>query len=295
MSKTLLTALLLVLLSNNIQAQYFEVGIVLGAANYFGDVQNGEIKTSEYHPTIGMRGRYNLSKHLSVGGHLLQGRISGADRNATRVVDQERNLSFRSDIIEVGLTGELYLSAFNIPADKRSAPYLFGGVSVFHFQPKTLYNGDWINLRPIGTEGQGRADYEAPYSLVSVAVPFGLGLKFALNNRMNISLSLGLRYTFTDYLDDVSGLYPNIALLRETDPRAADLSFRTSERFGNLLPNPVGMPRGDASNNDWYFIGGLTISFNLTNKYGLDFDQRYAPFKKGGKYVPKPKEVDVFE
>ena len=62
----------------------------------------------------------------------------------------------------------------------------------------------------------------------------------------------------------------------------------------NVDLNPVGMPRGNATNNDWYFIGGVTISFNLTDKYGLDFDEKYDVFKEGFEPVEQTEKPDIF-
>ena len=295
MGKALITILLSTLLFGTTQAQYFETGIILGAASYFGDLQNGEMESSEYNPALGAFVRYNLTKNFSVSGHLLQTRVSGDDDNSTLITNQRRNLSFRSDVYELGLVGEFNLVPFNIPAGKKASPYIFAGISGFYFNPQAQYRGEWIDLQPIGTEGQGRETYGERYGLINAAIPFGAGFRFAVSNRVNIALSFGVRYTFTDYLDDVSGVYPDLALLRETDPLAAALSFRESEKSENVNLNPVGMPRGNAANNDWYFIGGLTISFNLTDKYGLDFDEKYDVFKEG--YVPEEKqeEPDIFD
>jgi len=295
MGKALITILLSTLLFGTIKAQYCETGITLGAASYFGDLQNGKMESSEYNPALGAFARYNLGKYFSISGHLLQTRVSGDDDNSTLIVNQRRNLSFRSDVYEVGFVGEINLVPFNISAGKKASPYIFAGISGFYFNPQAEYRGEWIDLQPIGTEGQGRASYGKKYSLLNAAIPFGVGFKFAVSNRVNIGLSFGVRYTFTDYLDDVSGLYPDIDQLLINDPLAAALSFREGEKLENVDLNPVGTPRGNAANNDWYFVGGLTISFNLTDKYGLDFNKKYDVFKEGFEPVEKQEEPDIFD
>lgn len=296
MSKTFITILLSLGLLGSLNAQYFETGVLLGAANYFGDLQNEKIESSEYNPALGAFVRYNLTKHFSLEGHLLQTRVSGSDENSTLITDQRRNLSFRSDIYEVGVLGEFNVVPFNIPAGKRASPYIFAGISGFYFNPQAQYRGDWIDLQPIGTEGQGRADYSdlKKYSLVSFSIPFGLGFKFAVSDRVNVGVKFGVRKTFTDYLDDVSGVYPDIERLREEDSLAAALSFREPESLENVTGNPVGLPRGNSANDDWYFLGGLTISFNLTDSYGLDFDPKYDIFKEGAEEVQPEEAPDIF-
>lgn len=291
MRKFIKTILLSLLLPLVVQAQYLETGIFLGAANYFGDLQAGKMESSEYNPALGAFVQYNFSKRFSVAGQFVQMRVSGADENATLIADQRRNLSFRSDIYELGIIGKLNLVSFNIPAGQKASPYLFGGVAGFYFNPQAQFQGDWYALQPIGTEGQGDPGGGEKYSLLSLSIPFGVGFKFAVNDRLNIGIELGLRKTFTDYLDDVSGLYPDLDRLRETDPLAASLSFRQPEGLENIAMNPGGTPRGDASTTDWYFIGGITISINLADHYGLDFDPKYEIFKEEILEPEKAKEA----
>ena len=71
-------------------------------------------------------------------------------------------------------------------------------------------------------------------------------------------------YKRQDYLDDVSALYPDLQILGEENGETAmTLSYRTPEYDENLAIDPTGMERGDASNKDWYFFGGLTVSVNI--------------------------------
>jgi hypothetical protein len=45
-----------------------------------------------------------------------------------------------------------------------------------------------------------------------VAIPFGIGAKMNVSKKVGIGLEWGPRKTFTDYLDDVSGTYPDVSL-----------------------------------------------------------------------------------
>jgi len=74
--------------------------------------------------------------------------------------------------------------------------------------------GKWVKLRPLGTEGQYStldptdANYGIkPYKVAQIAIPFGIGIRLKLNQVMDFSAEWGFRYTFTDYLDDVSRNY----------------------------------------------------------------------------------------
>ncbi|MEC8968226.1 MAG: hypothetical protein VX756_03685, partial [Bacteroidota bacterium] len=106
-----------------------------------------------------------------------------------------------------------------------------------------------------------------PYSLSQISIPFGIGAKLNLSNRVAISLEYGMRKTFTDFLDDVSGLYPNQALLvQETGTGlSAELSDRSVNPDGINNSN-YGLQRGNPNNNDWYAFSGFIVTFSLVKK-----------------------------
>ncbi len=99
----------------------------------------------------------------------------------------------------------------------RFAPYLFGGVGFFHFNPRAKYNNEWVNLRNIGTEGQGLPQYpnRKKYFPVQVAIPLGIGIKYNYTRQISFSFEYGYRLTFTDYIDDVSKTYPDAKFFEE--------------------------------------------------------------------------------
>ncbi len=83
------------------------------------------------------------------------------------------------------------------------------GIGIFTFNPEARFGGDeWIDLQPLGTEGQWLADpenrYPEPYELTQFNIPFGGGLRFRLSRRWDMEVEIGWRKTFTDYLDDVA-------------------------------------------------------------------------------------------
>jgi hypothetical protein len=88
-------------------------------------------------------------------------------------------------------------------------PYFFGGLAVFRFNPYAFdENGEKVFLKPLSTEGQGLDGYNTkPYGLTQFALPAGFGLKYAFDDRVRLGFEVGLRKTFTDYLDDVSTNY----------------------------------------------------------------------------------------
>lgn len=260
--------IILVALPMAVQAQYFEVGAMLGASNYMGDLSNNSstVYLQETKPAAGVFVRYNTYNWLTLKLGFNYAMIAGTDANSATESIRSRNLSFRSNLYEFGLSAE-----FNIPGYQPYAytqpfsPYLFGGIALTNFNPQAEFNGEWYELQPLGTEGQGIPNYDNPYSKTVFSIPFGIGFKYAFNDLINIGLEFGARKTFTDYLDDVGGSYADYnALAAGNGELAAALANRTGEYLGTEpVQVPGGTQRGDNTASDWYFIAGLTISYNF--------------------------------
>ena len=285
------TLILFMILPRVSQAQRHEIGVMLGGNYYLGDLVSNHFM-GEIGYSFGMLYRYDFNDRISfrAAGHY--GRIHGDSKDNKKSL-QYKNLSFFSPLLDIEAGIEINFLEFS-PASKnhRFTPFVFGGVSVFRFNPQTEYMGEVYELQPLGTEGQGTTAYpdRTPYKLMSWAIPFGGGFKWAVTKRLNISLEWGMRMTFTDYLDDISTTYPDIALLSaESSPLAAVLSVRQYEQVAkdmglnlqmgangqplikedydtyrdNFLINASGGQRGNSEDNDWYSIFGLTFTFKI--------------------------------
>lgn len=266
--------------SIHLNAQWYELGLMVGGSNYIGDISPEGMAPEEYNLSFGIHGRYNYNKFVSFKAFFNKAKITGDDRNNSYLDGlRQRNLSFRSNILELGIVNEFNLTPYHPRDDKGTVPYVFLGVSGFYYNPQAEFKGSWYDLRPLGTEGQGnlRKNSKA-YNSIGFAVPFGFGFKWNITQQVNLGAEFGMRLAVTDYLDDVSGAYPDIDELRSTDPLAATLSFRTPEFTVDEMENPQGNLRGNPDTNDWYFIGGITLSINLTDKYGMEWEERYKQF-----------------
>lgn len=263
--------LALLLLPFGLMAQHFEAGILIGASNYLGDLSNNSssVYLKETKPAFGALVKYNFNHlfALRLGGNYTW--VAGRDANVKNDdFVRNRNLSFRSSITEFSLIGE-----FNIPGYEAYglnlpfSAFVFGGISYFKYSPRTRFEGNWVDLQPLGTEGQGGvAGRGGKYSLNEFAIPFGVGVKYALSDKINLGLELGARRTFTDFLDDVSGTYVSYPeLLAANGQMAANLGNRTGELVGNGEPVilETGVQRGDTTGQDWYFILGVTATYNF--------------------------------
>jgi len=273
-------------ISVNLSSQYTEVGIFAGVSNYSGDLTPRNLEVSAYAPSFGVFGRYNFNGHFAGKVHFYKGLLQGSDINSqVSKGNRQRNLSFQSDVYELGAQFEFNFLDFKVSVkDHITTPYVFAGISGFYFNPQAEINGQWFDLQPLSTEGQGLEGSDTqPYKKVSIAIPMGLGVKFNLNHLTNIGLELGMRRTFTDYIDDVSTTYPDLDLLaKEMGDFAAALSYRTLEYDADAPVNPQGTTRGSSASKDWYFFGGFTFSINIGKANG---------FKKGQKRPSSRKRI----
>ncbi|MEM8907340.1 MAG: DUF6089 family protein [Bacteroidota bacterium] len=256
-----------------LSAQHLEVGLMIGASNYEGDLSPSSVmdKLGNTRPAIGGFARLNFNNYLAAkfSANFASIRADDADAGGTQA---GRNLDFKSNILEFALTGEFNILGYQpYNLERVFSPYLFAGIALYRFNPKAEFQGESVELQPLGTEGQGLPQYpeRVAYNLTQFSIPFGGGLKYALNDAWNIGIEVGLRRVFTDYLDDVSTTYVNDAeLLEARGPVALALANRSGE------PANTGDPRGNPSNNDWFIIGGLTVSYNFLDNGLVGFRRK---------------------
>jgi len=266
---------------SQVSAQHLEFGLLGGISNYLGDLSNNSrnIYMKETNLAGGAFMRYNFHDLGAIRLGVNYTNLSGRDDNIKNSDLAGRNLSFSSNVLDFTITGEFNILGYQPYALSRTfSPYIFAGFGIFSYNPKTEYQEETVKLREVGTEGQGTSGRPAPYGQTAFSIPFGLGLKYALSDKINIGIELGARKTSTDYLDDVSTIFVDPQTL---DPLAAALSNRSGEIPGSdqSLFSP-GMPRGDDKAKDWFFIAGLTVSYHFLDN-GLVGSR--ARRKKGGK------------
>lgn len=263
----LVSGILLVL--PQLQAQYrygyFKVGVSGGSTNYLGDLDD-DLTFRYTKAGFGLDASYRFNPFMSIRAGYFRGWARAADSMAiTSEARNRRNLSFRTQIREFNA-----IVVFDfVPHDRGYnyrppyVPYVFGGIGVFSFNPQALLGNTWYDLQPLGTEGQhlGEPQYPEPYALTQVSIPLGAGIRFALSPRWDLEIETGFRKTFTDYLDDVSGEYPDLTALAAQNEIAAQLSDRIDR---NLYPQgaaAVNGIRGDRTQSDWYIYTAIRLSY----------------------------------
>jgi hypothetical protein len=256
---------LLLFITSTLFAQRVHVGVFGGVAAYNGDLTDKIFPKKVTNGAIGITANYELKDQIMIRGGFTYSVVGGADRFSDDSALLARNLSFETSVFEFSVLGEYYL--FNL-YEQRYSPYIFAGLAVYHFDPYA-FNGTTtkIYLKPLSTEGQGLPGYanRQPYNLTQVAIPYGAGIKFAVNDNLRIGLELGIRKLFTDYFDDVSSEYadPN-DLLAGKGQLSVDMSYRGDELAGGSSVYPAkGSQRGGKKHYDTYYFTGIHLTYRL--------------------------------
>lgn len=286
--------------------KYNALGISLNALNYYGDIAPLPNRISTdlafTRPAIGVSFTHRFGPFYQLTGGFTYGTLAGSDAESADPTDENsayryvRNLSFRNRIKELSVVGQfdLFPNQGTYISRVRWTPFAFVGLAVFHHNPQAKdANGDWVDLQPLGTEGQ-YADLPTtavnhgikPYKQIQLAVPFGIGARFRFNEVLDISGEFGFRYLFTDYIDDVSHNYVDLNLL---SPEAQRMSYRSdevnpnaSEKVGLIMSNrtttsstvfptvvsgygheQVGSYRGNPKDRDIYTMTTIRLTYIL--------------------------------
>jgi hypothetical protein len=245
-----------------------EFGVGVGAAHYFGDLNTrARLNRAKIAATIFFRKNFSNYIALRVGASFAQLGYSDIYNSHNQFMFQ-RNLSFNTNVWELALQGDFNFFRF-MPGEpaENFTPYITVGVGVFSYDPYAYLQGQKIYLRPLGTEGQGSPLYpeRKPYGSMAISIPFGAGVKYAFNERINIGFEILHRFTNTDYLDDVSKTYVDPAAF-PTNPDGSPSNAQLLSDRSYELGEPIGIPgrqRGNSRQKDQFVTAMFFVSFNL--------------------------------
>jgi hypothetical protein len=301
------------------EKRYNTFGIGLSALNYYGDLAPKPTRFSTdinfTRPAVALSYSHRFGPRYSIVGSFMYGTLRGADGESADPNDENnavyrynRNLSFRNRIKELSVvaTLDMFPNTLTYISRVKWTPYAFLGAAGFLHNPQALAPetdlhgnplpeaGKWIDLQPLGTEGQNATLAETDmnsgikgYKKIQVAIPFGIGARFRLSDAMDFSAELGFRYLFTDYIDDVSKNYVDLGVFGD-DELAKTMSYRTNEVVDpNLLVTRlsrngqsyelldgygqefVDNKRGNRNDKDVYMV----TTFRLTYILGKNFNR----------------------
>ncbi len=199
-----------------------------GPMNFYGDIKkNNYYKLFHFKFGYEIGATKQLSNNISVSAHILYGKVSGEERSPSR------SLNFVSPIFSPYISGEYSLNRFKKFKIGYVSPYVTVGIGLVYFHPKgdlldangnAYYywsDGTIKNLpeteqnKPIATSVYRDYVYETDlrkaniddfgnYSLITMAIPIGIGLNCKVTPKITVKLGTTLHYTFTDLMDNVN-------------------------------------------------------------------------------------------
>ncbi len=247
-------------ISSSFSQEGWEAGGWAGISYYFGDL-NTSFDFSSPGFATGAAARYNFNERVCFKFSANYGNISADDADSDNSFEQARNLNFQSTLLDGTAQLEFnFLPYIHGSKDEFWTPYLFAGLNFFSYNPKTEFEGELLELRDFGTEGQFKGE---EYSTTSFGFVYGGGIKFDLSYELSINLELSVREVFTDYIDDVSTVYPDFEDLENLrGPEAVALSDRSMPQGsdGVRIAEP-GRKRGNSKNNDSFAFFGIGLMY----------------------------------
>lgn len=269
-----------------------QLEIGAGASNFLGelggkdaigtnDLRDFELSQTRFAFMIGYK--YTLHKKLHLRANFTYGTLSGHDSLTDEPFRKNRNLHFRSRVYELSALleyefpirlkkGHIYdIKGVQGWKNGGSSFYVFVGIGGFHYNPQAQYDGQWIDLRPLRTEGQGLPGGADEYRRIALVIPFGCSISRRLSPRFALSLEVSYRYTFTDYIDDVSTSYYNpYELQLYVDEGYEEIASYLSNpslnaQQGGLYPRVTapGQQRGDDTDYDGYMFAFIKGQYLL--------------------------------
>ena len=259
-------------------SQVIEVGGSIGLSYYMGDINpNKPFNSSDLGWGALIRYYSNTRWACRIAYSNLQ--LNGSD--AKSKFREERGLSFKTKAHDFALLVEFnFFDYFTGSKRNKVSPYLFGGFSVFSFNPTDNDGNDLHDLKTDVVYGSGEDEngetfiYEKKidYNTISSSIPFGIGVKYSLGSKLGIAVEWRWDYTLTDWIDDCHAYYPS-------DPTgnnysADDIIHADPTGFSNdpgaWQNNTMYKQRGNKEDNDWFGYLNLSIVYKFILPGGND-------------------------
>ncbi|HEY5511230.1 MAG TPA: DUF6089 family protein [Prolixibacteraceae bacterium] len=253
-----------------------DIGVRIGAAAYWGDIQNVDYSKS-ITPIYGVLGRFNFNKRMSVRGQLVTGNLKAygtlPDVNlADPAVNQPNNdwkpyikevnnaYYFKRNIQTVEALFEFNFLDYQMGSLKKNrfTPFLSVGVGGFYSRaPRQgtiildpISFGSSLNMLMAYRGPNGDLEISNKTDALSPIIPMGFGIKYNLTKRLGACIEFCVRKTFTDNIDNL------------VDPTRFQ---SVADITGNY---PPAMASNKLINNDWYASLHLSLHWQIWAEKG---------------------------
>ncbi len=202
-------------LTLNAQRKSHEVGLFGGVAYYMGDLNQRKLFYS-IEPSLSFIYKLNLNPRYALRFNATLASLSGSDTKSDNGYQLQRNHSFNIPLTEFAALFEFNFLPYK-PESRYEyfSPYIVIGLGVMIFPT----DKETIPVQPV--------------------IPFGIGMKYAINRRLGVAAEWSYRKTFTDYLDQ---------LPPDTYTETASLDNKQTSY---------------SSSKDWYSFAGISFTYKF--------------------------------
>lgn len=201
------------------QEYKYEIGGVTGMSHYMGDANK-----SRPFLNPGFSGgalfRYNFSFQWALKTNLITGHVSGNSDNTANKFPFPEEVAFQRQFFDLGTQLEFNLLPFSdkyaYTGTKPYTPYIFAGAGITYAAKKKEF--------------------------ISLNMPFGMGFKYKLKNRVNIGIEFSFRKLFADDFDVVNN------------------------ESGFNLNEPYDIKSSKLKNQDWYSLTLLFLTWEFSSR-----------------------------
>ncbi|GJM36501.1 MAG: hypothetical protein DHS20C18_55020 [Saprospiraceae bacterium] len=181
------------------QLRDWSVGLMTGFCNYGGDLVSGNfIDPQATNFSVGLLAQSPINSQLDMRLGILGLRLSGNDLNRRNIdTRKERAFRFSTNVTEITALAEWHFLGKRAPI---FSPYISSGFALIIIDPQPFFD----LVKDEGLIPRIDQDKTANYAKVRLALPINVGVKWKIDEIWNIGLDLGLRTSFTDYLDGIS-------------------------------------------------------------------------------------------
>ena len=192
----------------------FDAGGGIGMTGYLGDANTSNLWS---HPSwdLELLFRYLPNTRWAFKTNFYVGGLSGNTADMENVYPTDESYKFTTTFYEIGEMAEFNFFSYGIGETyrklKRFTPYITAGLG--------------LTLWTVGGE-----------TGAAFCLPFGFGVKYKINKRLNLGLEFLMKKTFTDRLD------------------------------GSFLDDPTGIKSSFMKNTDWYSTLTVTLSYEFSKR-----------------------------
>lgn len=229
MKKIVLVAVAFLIAVSGFAQKTADIGIWGGTSAYIGDVKD-VAPFQTFNPNFGAFFRYNFNPRVGLRAMFLTGSFSAEG------TIEETPWSFDKNLQDLSLQVEVNFLKYRL-GEKQTpfSPYILGGIGVMYFP----YEVDPVSLYAFN-QRQNKGTAVIDQSVVALSLPFGMGVKTHLGERLGIGIEVLMRKHFVDKLDNLD------------DPNAFINDEGTETVYNDFFHN-----------NDWSGYLGVHVTYKL--------------------------------